>query len=258
LDKWKFDLNYRHTDAKDNTRNKRAEELSIKTYSKVSKLFGIGGGFGLVRFQNNATADFFTWNIKTDVDVLNGVAGLSLAGDGFTDTAQLIEKEIRFTNLSLYTSQRLTNRFSIFGSYSYRDYSDDNKANDFLLSPSYTLSLKNPTINLGYRFRYLNFSRQSQSGYFDPNDFTSHQIYASLYMEKGKYYVYLEPYGGYQDYRRYGEHNNGYFGGGYGSFGVNLSRNIAVEFNAEGGNYALGTAAGFNYYLVGFRLQIFF
>ncbi|MDI6753525.1 MAG: hypothetical protein QME78_03930 [Thermodesulfobacteriota bacterium] len=256
VDNWKLDFNYRHIDAKDNTRNTRAEEFFLKIYSKPKEFFGIGGGLGLVQFKNNTTADFLTWNIKADVNMLNGVAGLTIAREGFTDTAQLITNEIRITNLSLSLSQKLTDRFSIFGAYSYRDYSDDNKANDFQLTPSYSIYTKNPTINIGYRFRYLNFNRQSGSGYFDPNDFISHQIFTSLYLEKDKFYIYLEPYGGYQSFRRYGDSSSGFFGGGYGTLGFNLSKNFALEVNAEGGNYALGATAGFRYYLVGFSLKI--
>jgi hypothetical protein len=126
-----------------------------------------------------------------------------------------------------------------------------------MLSPVYTLYPKNPRINLGYRFRYLNFNRQSGSGYFDPNDFMANQIFISLNFEHDKFYLYLEPYGGYQSFRRYGDNNTGFFGGGSGVFGFNLSKNVLLEASAEGGNYALGAAAGFNYYLVGFRLQIF-
>jgi hypothetical protein len=33
---------------------------------------------------------------------------------------------------------------------------------------------------------------------------------------------------------------------------------VLFELNAEGGNYALETATGFNYYLVGLRLNAFF
>lgn len=255
---WKFDLNYRHTDAKDNARDKSAEELSFRTYSKVTEFIGIGAGLGFVQFNNKAAGDFLTWTIKADVKILNGVAGFAFAGEGLTDTAQLMENEIRLANYSLYISQRLTDRWSILGTYGYRDYSDHNNADDFSFSPSYTVYTKNPTINLGYRFRYLNFNRQSGSGYFDPNDFISHQIFASLYFEKEKYYISLGPYGGYQSYRRDGEYNDGFFGGGYGVLGLNLSKNIVFELNGEGGNYALGAAAGFNYYLVGFKFQIYF
>jgi hypothetical protein len=186
------------------------------------------------------------------------VAGFAIGREGMTDTAQIIENEIRVASYGLYISQRLTDRFSISGNYSYRDYSDHNNASDFSFSPIYSIYTRNPTINLGYRFRYLNFNRQSGSGYFDPNDFFSHQILASLYFEKEKYYIYFGPYGGYQSYRRDGEVNEGFFGGGNAALGLYLSKNFLFELNGEGGNYALGAAAGFNYYLVGFKLQIFF
>ncbi len=258
LENWKFDFNYRHAEAKDNAREGRAEDFSLKSYSKVTPSFGIGGGLGLVQFKHNTNADYITWNLRADANFWNGAAGLAFAVEGFTYTAQLIENEIRVSNLTLTRSQRITDRVSFFGAYSYRDYSDDNRAHDFLLSPIYTLYLKNPRINLGYRFRYLNFNRQSGSGYFDPNDFMANQIFISLNFEHDTFYFYLEPYGGYQSFRRYGDNNTGFFGGGSGVFGLNLSKNVLVEANAEGGNYALGAAAGFNYYLVGLRLQIFF
>ncbi len=103
----------------------------------------------------------------------------------------------------------------------------------------------------------MNFNRQSGSGYFDPNDFVANQIFVSLSFEGDKFCLYIETYGGYQSFRRYGDNNAGFFSGGSGVFGLNLSKNVLLEANAEGGNYALGAAAGFNYYLVGFRLQIF-
>jgi tetratricopeptide (TPR) repeat protein len=255
---WKLDFSYRHTDAKDNVRDNRAEDLFFKAYSKVTESIGIGGGLGLLQFANDNTTNFLTWNIKADINILNGVVGTSLAREGFTDTAQLIENKIRFTNASFYISQGLTDRLSLYGSYSYRDYSDNNSANDFLFSPSYILYIKKPVIKSGYRFRYLDFERQSGSGYFDPSDFISHQVFVSLYLEREKFYCYLEPYAGYQSFKRNGKKTDDFFGGGYGTFGYGISENASFEMNAEGGNYALGTAAGWEYYLIGLRLVIYF
>lgn len=160
--------------------------------------------------------------------------------------------------MHLSISQRLTDRFSLAAAHSYRNYSDGNDVNDFRLSPVYSVLTKNPTINLGYRFRYLNFNRQSGSGFFDPNDFISNQIFISLNFEHERFYFYIEPYGGYQSFRRYGENKADFFGGGSGVLGLNLSKKILLEANAEGGNYAMGAAAGFSYYWVGLRLQLSF
>lgn len=255
---WKLGLNYRHTDARDDTRDARSENLSFKAYSKMTESLGVGGGLGFTQLCNGGTKNLLTWSIKADVNILKGTAGFSLARDVFTDTAQLIENRIKITNASLYISQRLTDRLSLSGSYSYRDYSDDNNANDLQFSSRYVIYIKNPTINLGYRFRYLDFKRQSGSGYFDPNDFISHQLFVSLYYEKGRFYGYLEPYGGYQSFKRYGSRSRDFFSGVYGTFGYRITKYILLEVNTEGGNYAVETAAGFNYYLVGVRLIVSF
>ena len=257
LDNWKFDFNYRHTEAKDNTRDTKAEDFFFNSYSKITQFLGIGGGLGLVQLKHNTNSDYLTGHLKADVNLWNGVAGLTLAREGYAYTAQLIENEIKTTSLNLSVSQRLTDRISILGAYSYRDYSDDNKAHDFLLSPIYAIYPGSPRVNIGYRLRYLNFNRQSGSGYFDPNDFLSNQIFISLNFEQDKFYIYIEPYGGYQSFRRYGDNRSDFFSGASGVLGLNLLKNVRLEANAEGGNYALGAAAGFSYYLVGFRLQIF-
>jgi hypothetical protein len=67
---------------------------------------------------------------------------------------------------------------------------------------------------------------------------------------------YLEPYAGHQSFRRNGRKTDDFFGGAYGTFGYEISENASFEMNAEGGNYALATAAGWRYYLIGLRLVI--
>jgi hypothetical protein len=123
----------------------------------------------------------------------------------------------------------------------------------------YTLLTGNPHLRVGYRFRYLNFERQSRSGYFDPNDFMSHQIFVACSAETGRLYGYLEPYGGLQSFRRNGvRSNDDLFGGVSGTVGYRVTNNLRAEFNGEFGNYALQTAAGFEYYQIGGRLLISF
>ncbi len=257
LGNWKNDLQYRYTDANDNFRDTKAQDVSLRTYSKIVGSFGLGGGIGFSRVSNSNDTDFFTWHLRTDLNVLRGTIGASIAKDTFTEIAELIENNIRVLNSTFFISQRLTDRLSIYSSYSYRDYSDSNNANDFQLSTSYTVYTPNPTMNTGYRFRYLDFNRQSRNGYFDPDDFISHQLFISLYFQIKRFYGYLEPFIGHQSYRRYGEKNDDIIGGGYGHLGMNLSRRIAAEVSGEGGNYALGTAGGWNYYLIGFRLLLY-
>ncbi len=137
-------------------------------------------------------------------------------------------------------------------------FSDNNYAHDFYLSLIYRLHLYQPSFNLGLRTRYLNFKLQSYSGYFDPNNYFTHQVFTTFYAESLKFYLYLEPYAGYQSYRRYGEKISNWIGGGTLSLGWIITRDILLEINAEGGNFSLATATGWRYYVIGLRIFVSF
>lgn len=255
---WKADINYRHTDARDHGRAKRAEEFFLNVYSKVTESFGVGGGIGIAQFGNNDVATALTGNIKADLNVFNGVIGASISREVFTETAELIENRIRVTSSGLYISQDLTKNLSVYGRYNYRDYSDGNSSHAIQFITKYVVYARNPRISVGYRLNFLDFSYHKRNGYFDPKDFISHSVFVTVYYEKGRYYLYLEPFAGHQSFRRYGEKNNDLFGGAYATLGLKISRDIVFEVSAEGGNYAMGSAGGWNYYQAGAGLKIFF
>jgi tetratricopeptide (TPR) repeat protein len=257
---WRFYLSYRHTDAtgkiEGDTHKNRCEDLSLRTYSKVSEPFGIGGGLGMSMLADGETSTFLTGHIMADVNVFNGMMGVRVSREVFAETAELIENRIRIINPSLFASQNLFDDLSIHFSYNYRDYSDNNHSHDMQLSPRYTVRFKNPRLEVGYRFRYFDFNRQSRSGYFDPDDYTSNQIFTYMYYEKGDFYSYIEPFIGYESFKRYGDSKDGVIGGGYGTCGYKLRKNISFEINGEGGDYSGGTAGGWKYYLIGFRIFV--
>jgi len=250
---WKLDLHYRYTDARDNTRETRVEELFVMAYTQLTKSFGFGGGSGITQADNGKTTHSFTGHLKADVAFLRGTGGVNVASTVLTDTAELIENDVRVTSAGLYISQDLTDRFSFYGNYIFKDYSDDNRAHDVQLVPRYAVYRRNPRITLGYRFSYVDFDRQSGSGYFDPDDFVAHQLFPSLYYEKGRFYTTIEPFIGYQSFKSDGEENSDLFSGAYGTFGLKLTKDALFEVNAEGGDSAVGTVTGFQYYLVGAR-----
>lgn len=78
--------------------------------------------------------DFLTWRLRADLNVFKGTIGGSITRDTFTDIAELIDNNIKVSNTTFFISQQLMDRLSIYSSYSYRDYSDPNNANDFQLS----------------------------------------------------------------------------------------------------------------------------
>jgi hypothetical protein len=249
----KYGLDYRHTEAKDGTRDNRAEDLLFKVYSRLTDRFSGGVGLGFTQLADRHTSNFPAGHARIDAKLFGGNAGINVTREVLTDTAELIQNRIRMTNLGMYVTQPLTERFSVHGAYQYKSFSDGNHANELQLVSQYAIYLA-PRITVGHRFRLLDFQKQSGSGYFDPNNYIANRAFASLYYENRLFYTYLEGYFGYQTFRRNGIAGDDLVHGGSGSVGVKPWSNLTIELNAEGGNFAAGSTAGFTYFIIGPRI----
>jgi tetratricopeptide (TPR) repeat protein len=252
-DNYKFGINFRHTDANDPTRDNRAEDLLFKIYSRLTDQFAAGAGIGFTQLADRHTSDFLVGHIRFDGKLFAGTAGVTVTREVLSDTAELIENRIRMTNVGLYISQPLTERFSVYGGYNYKSFSDGNHANDLQLTTQYAIYLA-PKIMIGHRFRLLDFHEQSGSGFFDPNNYIANRVFTSVYYESKLLYTYLEGYVGYQTFRRNQVATDSFIHGGAGSVGIKPIANLAIEVNVEGGNFAAGSTAGFTYFIVGPRV----
>ena len=253
IDNYKFGINFRHTDANDPTRDNRAEDLLFRIYSRLTDQFGAGAGIGFTQLADRHTSDFLAGHIRFDGKLFAGTAGVNVTREVLSDTAELIENRIRMTNVGLYISQPLTERFSVYAGYNYKSFSDGNHANDLQLTTQYAIYLA-PKIMIGHRFRLLDFHEQSGSGFFDPNNYIANRAFTSVYYENKLLYTYLEGYVGYQTFRRNQVATDSFIHGGAGSVGIKPIANLAIEVNVEGGNFAAGSTAGFTYFIVGPRV----
>jgi tetratricopeptide (TPR) repeat protein len=244
---------FRHTSAHDTSRSNRAEDFSLKAYTNITDSLGLGAGAGFTQLHDGNSSIFAIGHFKADMRVLNGSVGAAVAREVLSDTAELVQNRIRMTSANFYVSQLLTQRLSIRADYNYKDFSDGNHANDLQLGTQFAFYL-NPKIAIGYRFRLLDFERQSRDGYFDPNNYIANRFFASCYIEREWFYTYLDVFVGYQRYRRYSAVNNDFIHGGTASFGIKPTSNLALEVNIEGGNFAAGSVSGFNYLNVGPRI----
>jgi tetratricopeptide (TPR) repeat protein len=249
----KYGLSFRHTDANDPTRDNRAEELLFKINSRLTDAISAGTGIGFAQFADHHSSNFPIGFFRMETKLFAGKAGANVTREAVTDTAELIQNRIRMTTAGLYLSQPLTERFSTYGAYTYKSFSDSNHANDLQLGGQYAIFLT-PRIVIGDRFRFLDFQRQSHSGYFDPNNYVANRAFSSLYYEHRFFYTYLEGYLGYEWFKRNGANTQELVHGGAGALGVKPITNLAVELNVEGGNFAAGTASGFSYFIIGPRI----
>jgi tetratricopeptide (TPR) repeat protein len=256
-----FDLaaNFRHTEARDDTRHSSGEDFSFKAYTNPTESFGVGGKLGFTRLDDGHSSSFLAGEIKLDAKIPNGTVGASVTREVLTDSAELIEKRIRATIAGLRWSQQLTDRFSVHPAYWYRSFSDVNHAHDAQFMSQYLLSFS-PKVAVGHRFRYLNYNRQSGSGYFDPNDYYSNRFFVTFYLERQRFYLFSDIFVGQQAFKRNGVASKDLAYGGAGSIGFRPIRNLVLELYVEGGQIAAGTAseAGYSYLLLGPRCLIRF
>lgn len=248
-----LEMNFRHTDAEDRTRDNRAEDLSFRIYSHLTDALAAGAGIGFSQLADRHTSNFPTGHLRVDGKLFSSQIGANVTREALSDTAELVKNRIRMTNVGLYLSQPITNRFSLYGGYNYKDFSDGNHANDLQVASQYAIYL-NPRVAIGHRLRFLDFLKQSRSGFFDPNNYISNRVFTSLYLERPTYYTYLEVFVGHQTFRRNGVSSDDFIKGGSGSVGLTPLPNLALEVNAEGGNFAAGSASGFSYFIIGPRL----
>jgi tetratricopeptide (TPR) repeat protein len=257
IDNQKYGSDYRHTDASDPSRDNQADDFLVKVYSRLTDSFDVGAGIGFTRLDGRHTSNFPAGHARFDARLLAGKVGANVTREVLTDTAELIENRIRMTNVGLYLTQPLTERFAVHAGYNYKSFSDANHANDLQLVSQYAIWLA-PQILVGHRFRLLDFHKQSGSGFFDPNNYIANRAFSSLYYEHRFFYTYLEAYAGHQTFRRNAVASDDFIHGGAGSVGVKPTSNLAIEVNVEGGNFAAGSTSGFNYFVIGPRILLRF
>jgi tetratricopeptide (TPR) repeat protein len=250
----KMTANFRHTEASDPHRYDQAEDFAVKTYRQLTERVGGGIGLGFTQLRDGHTTTFPVGHARLDAKLLSGSVGAHADREVLSDTAELIQNRIRMTTAGLNVTQSVTDRVSVSGNYLYKNFSDSNHANELQLASQYAIYLS-PRITIGYRFRLLDFEKQSHSGYFDPNNYIANRAFSSLYFENKMFYTYVEAYVGYETFRRYGVATDNVVHGGASSLGIKPIANLAIEVNIEGGNFAAGSTAGFNYFVVGPRVM---
>ena len=247
------ELNLKRTDTRSQTGSNSSDAASFSVVSNLAEGVRLRTSVGLRRPGLEEKRNFATGQIRIEAVVSNVTITGAAGTDLFDDTSDLIESHVRVNSYGGEIAKPWTSRFSTSGAYTYRTFSDGNRAQDIQISPQYAVSLA-PRIALGYRFRFLDFREQSGSGFFDPDNYASHRLFGSVSIEKEKVSVYLDVFTGKQRFVRYAVPTDDWIAGGSASIAFKPVRQLLIEVNGEGGDFIGESIAGFRYATAGVRV----
>jgi len=251
-------LTIRSLDARDGIRQADARQASLSAFSRLTESAGLHASAGIHQSQSSENVAFGTGSARLEFLIPRGTVAASAAREVMTDTAQLIGNSVRVSSYQFSLSQYLGCGITADGSFGHREFTDDNRASDLNLSAKYAFDVKTPLASAGYRFRLIDFSKETGSGYFDPGNYLSHQLFLALSYDGKRILAALEPYVGHEQFDRRGVGTSQWIGGGTGSLGVKIMEGWILELNVEGGSNSSGGAAGFDYFQAGVFLRAAF
>ena len=161
---------------------------------------------------------------------------------------QITANAIRFDYLTLATNGRVGGGFSVFGSAGVADVTDDNDRVEVSAGFDYPLRREEPRLDAGFTLRLLDYGEDTNSGYFDPQNFVSGLGRARASGDFGArgYTWWAELQAGLQSFTLAGvDTDQDLVTVATGALGAPLGRGFVLELRAGWGDYAAQTAAGF-------------
>ncbi len=224
----------------------RAKSLWLRSVYKVSKKTSLRARVALLSLDtpDNPTTEM-TWGVSgRRVLSENFRGGIGYSHYVLLDTAQLIRNDIRVDDFSAYVTGSLGYLDLTVGG-SFGDYSDGNQRIGFFADISKSATYSGVLFTLGYRPEYRDFSKNLNSGYFDPSGFIAHTFYGrargSVYDGRIEFDALAA--GGLQSYSGKTESTMKF------SLDVkgHITDNLTVRGGAKYAKSALASAAGFEY-----------
>ena len=183
---------------------------------------------------------------------------LSAGREAIRYSPTLTDNGILVDDLGASVGARFGSRWRVDFATSAASVSDDNDRLTLIAGFSFRPPVAGVVLETGYRVRYLDYAEDLDSGYFDPQRFTSHlgQVRASggIGTTRHTYNVTLEA--GVQSFTLAGvEVNNDTVFIASGTLGLSLGQGSVLELFAGFSDYAVQTASGFESSQLGLRYR---
>ncbi len=248
-EKLNMNINFIEGDVSSPSMEKKARNLFLNMNSRLTPFFELKGGAGITQIGNEGGLTLGRGFLQAELQIRAGLVRVFINRETFTQTVELIENKIRSTSSGIFISKKIEPRYTLSGTYSYRNYSDANKAHDIDFSIGFAFRLSRPRAEYGYGIKYLDFKYQTRNGYFDPSNYFAHHIFITFFHENERFFLYFHPFFGIQYFRRYGAKIEDIFAGGTATVQVALAKNFLLEFHLERSDYAGAQITGLKYIL---------
>ncbi len=233
----------------------QAAEITTLGFSReLTELWGIGGGFGMARGMRNSD---LVGSLQSHFDYRGLSVTASVARDMLLESAQTVKENIRKSDFGLSLSQQLSEQISADAEIHHLIYSDGNSSNQIDFSPDYTFAMPLGKLAIGYRFSYITFAMNPDSGYWAPRKALSDGLSAAWSFDRTEYYARTELGLDYDSVRETGKLSNGPSGGpgasGEIAFGIRLIKGTELETYWTGND-----SPGWNSMNIGLSLKYLF
>jgi hypothetical protein len=222
---------------------------------ELTESWGIGGGFGTARGLQRSD---FVGSLQSHFNYKGFSVTASIAREMLLESAQAVQANIRQTDFGLNLSDELSEHVTAEVEVHHHTYSDGNSSNQIEFSPDYTFALPIGKLALGYRFSYMTFAKNPDTGYWAPQKALSHGLSATWSFDRTQYYGRTELGLDYESVREIGSLSNGPSTSGPGAsagvaFGIRLIKGTELE------TYWTGNGSpGWNSMNVGISLKYLF
>ena len=171
---------------------------------------------------------------------------------------EITSNNIRIDYLTAGVRGRVADRWRPFVDAGYSDYSDGNSRTNLLAGFTYEWPMRSPHLYVGSTIQLMSFAENTNSGYFDPQNFISPLINARINGRFGSsnntWRAAVET--GVQSFELNDiKIDNEFVVVVTGVLGFPIGRHFILEAQASWGNYAALTTAGFESRQLGLRLR---
>ena len=213
---------------------------------------------GLSRYDDFDVNDVSVARLSLDHRFSDVKIAIDLSHEAYDDFTYIIYNQIELTKSLLTFNYQPSDFWQIDLEYLDTRYSDDNASEQLSLAYRYALYHKVPRISVGLQYETLAFERQTDHGYFDPDQQSAYKLLFQIYAGANRIEAGLELFAGRQNAERLGYEQDDGIVGWEGLFRYHWLKSFYIEAEWEGGNYGIDQIYLYRYNTVAARAMFMF